>query len=141
MQTKFIEATDGTEFNWGKFAVCRFESEEWQRPSVIDPPRSLLRKIGWDRDQIFVLDLQTCEGANFRPGGLASADLEKHRIWVCPMFEPFLVWLYKQDLSNLNALPALVNLGAVPTALFGYRRKGPEVATGSPTQKATEEAT
>jgi len=56
--------------------------------------------------------------------GVASADLNKHQIWVCPMFEPFLNWLYKQDVSDLDQLPSLVDLGDVPTALFGYRRKG-----------------
>lgn len=103
MQTKFIEATDGGGFNWGKFAVCRFTD-------------------------IVVLDLQTCEGAIFSPGGYAKNDLNgKHQIWVCPMYEPFLTWLYTQDLSDLDALPSLVDLGDVPTAMRGYRRTGARV--------------
>jgi hypothetical protein len=33
-------------------------------------------------------------------------------------------WLYKQDVSDLNKLPGLVNLGDVPVAMPGYRRPG-----------------
>ena len=62
---------------------------------------------------LVVLDLQTGEGAIFMPGGLAAADLDKHGIWVCPLFEPFLAWLYKQDLSDLDALPAVVEITGV----------------------------
>ncbi len=124
MFTKFIEATDKTEFNWGKFAVCRFEPHEWERPSEIDGGISLLAGRGWTAAHVLVLDLQTGESAIFLPRGSVPADLEKHAIWVCPMFEPFLVWLYQQDLSDLSKLPGLVNLGDVPTALSGYRRAG-----------------
>ncbi len=122
MKTKFIEATDATEFNWGKFAVCRFEPEEWMRRTAVDNSYMLAGR-GWDRHTVLVLDLQTGEGAMFRPGGYAHADLNtKHQVWVCPMFEPFLTWLYAQDLSDLDKLPALVNLGDVPTDMRGYRR-------------------
>lgn len=123
MTTKFVEATDATDFNWGKFAVCRFEPEEWMRKSALDS-RYLLAARGWSWGSLLVMDLQTGEGAIFRPGGLASADLDKHKVWVCPMFEPFLTWLYQQDLTDLNALPSMVNLGDVPTAMAGYRRTG-----------------
>jgi hypothetical protein len=40
MKTKFIEASDAKEFNWGKFALCRFEPEEWARRSEVDHPGS-----------------------------------------------------------------------------------------------------
>lgn len=126
MKLHFIEAHDATNFNWGKFAVARFSTEEWSRPSALDK-RLLLRSRGWTPDHLWVLDLQTGEGAIFRPGGMAAADLAKHKIWVCPMFEPFLMWLYKQDLSDLSKLPALVNVGDVPTAMSGYRRRGPDL--------------
>lgn len=123
MITKFIEASDATEFNWGKFMVCRFDPGEWARQSEIEK-RSLLLARGWTHENVLVVDLQTGEGAIFRPGGLADADLnEKHQIWVCPMFQPFLVWLYAQDLTDLKALPGIVNLGNVPTSLYGYRRQ------------------
>lgn len=134
MITKFIEATEVTNFNWGKFAVCRFESSEWARPSELrdlrdlsdaERPRSvsLLRERGWTAENILVLDLQTGEGAIFRPGGSARNDLnDKHQVWVCPLFESFLCWLYRQDLADISALPSLINLGDVPTSMSGYRR-------------------
>jgi hypothetical protein len=127
--TVFIEVTNGPR-NWGKFAVCRFEYEEWGRPSQVEAElgvdRSLLRACGWGRDHVWVLDMQTGEGAYLRPGGSASADLMKHQVWVCPMFEPFLVWLYQQDLTDLKALPSLVDLPDAPFAFQGYRRPGPQ---------------
>jgi hypothetical protein len=76
-----------------------------------------------------VFDLQTCEGTAFRPGGRAKYDLDKHKIWVCPLFEPFLEWLYKQPQhDDLTALPDTIDLPDVPFALSGYRRNGPEKA-------------
>ena len=130
MKLHFIEAHDATDFNWGKFAVARFTGEEWLHQSALDK-RSLLHGRGWCSEHLWVMDLQTGEGAIFRPGGLAIEDLTKHRIWVCPMFEPFLTWLYKQDLSDLSKLPALVNLGDVPISMSGYRRPGPDLPSGT----------
>lgn len=124
MISVFIEATDATLFNWGKFMVSRFTAEEYDRPSAIDTGKRLLPAIGHGPRDIMVFDLQTSEGAIFTPGGLASADLLKHRIWVCPMFEPFLAWLYRQDLTDLRKLPVMVNLGDVPTSMQSYRRTG-----------------
>lgn len=105
MKTKFIEATDATEFNWGKFMVCRFDAGEWARQSEMDK-RSLLLARGWTHAHVLVVDLETGEGAIFRSGGHARADLnEKHQIWVCPMFEWFLTWLYQQDLDRSRCAP------------------------------------
>lgn len=128
MITKFIEATQGRErgFNWGKFMIGRFTEDEWDHRSEVDPGVSLLAAVGTNPQCVWVLDLQTHEGASFRPGGLVSADLDKHKVWVCPMFEPFLEWLYDQDLTDLDALPSLVELPDAPAAMFGYRRGGPE---------------
>lgn len=123
MQTKFIEVTN-KEQNWGKFLIVRFD-EEWEYKSAFTG-RSLLAEVGWGRDNIIVFDLQTREGAGFRPGGLASADLDKHRVWVCPMYEPFLTWLYCQDLSDLSKLPASLDLKDAQFSMWGYRRKGPD---------------
>ena len=121
MLTKIIEATNG-EKNWGKFLIGRFDTE-WERPAVYSPlSSSLLQRVGWGRNHLLVLDLQTGEGAVFNPGGLAKADLDKHRVWVCPLFEPFLEWLYKQDLSNLGRLPDSIDLPDAKFALWGYRR-------------------
>jgi hypothetical protein len=123
MQLVFIEVTNGK--NWGKFFVGRFDSAErmYRSKLGITP---LLRSIGWGNDDIIVFDLQTCEGAGFTPwkGGIASADLNKHRVWVCPMFEPFLQWLYRQDLADLTKLPPLVELSDAEFQMYGYRREG-----------------
>lgn len=122
MKTKFIEAKNN--FNWGKFAICRFDPEEWARPSSVDAARTVLRSQGWDPRHVWVLDLATGEGAFFMPGGHAGSDLNKHAVWVCPLFEPFLAWLYEQDLSDLDALPAVVDIAA-PASMHGHRRPGP----------------
>jgi hypothetical protein len=123
MQTKIIEATNGDR-NWGKFCIMR-PDVEWSRRSVISELGApLLQQIGWTPEHIWVLDLQTGEGAYFRPKGNAAADLAKHRIWVCPLFEPFLGWLYQQDTSDLDALPDSVDLPDAPFHLYGYRREG-----------------
>lgn len=131
METVFIEATNVKTggYNWGKFMVARFTAEEWLRRSAVDDgvvPLGawLLSGRGWSRDNLLVVDLQTGEGAIFRPGGYVHADLNKHAIWVCPMYEPFLEWLYKQDLSDLQALPPLVEIDDATSAMRGYRRPG-----------------
>ena len=124
MKTYVFEARS-TGGNWGKFLVGIHDSE-WSWRSEIDPINMpLLRQIGWGHNHIWVLDLQTCEGAGFRPGGYAKADLEKHKIWVCPLFEPFLTWLYRQDLDRIDELPQVVELEA-DFEFHGYRRPGPE---------------
>lgn len=126
MITKFIEAHDAAKFNWGKFAICKWELEEWSRMSVVDEETSvgLLHARGWSKHHIWVLDIQTGEGFCTTTDGSPTADLNKHKVWVCPMFEPFLAWLYEQDLTDLEKLPSIVDLGDVPTAMAGYRREG-----------------
>lgn len=143
MQTKFIEASGNgpSGGNWGKFLVGRFEPEELARRSKlpeIPADGSLLGFTGWDPKMVWVLDLQTREGAAFRPGGDVAADLNKHAVWVCPLFEPFLGWLYQQDLTDLDALPGYVDLPDAEFAMAGYRRPGPDpfphpMPGGSPT--------
>lgn len=122
MIRKFIEVTNAGDsgINWGKFLVVRFEAD--------DIAYQLIRGRGWGSDHLLVVDLQTSEGAIFRHGGSARADLNKQGIWVCPMFEPFLEWLYRQDVSDLAALPSLVELteAEAPSAFAGYRRGGPD---------------
>jgi hypothetical protein len=122
MRTKFIEATN-CPMNWGKFMIGEFTAEEWALRSQVDD-RSIIRGRGWSSKHKLVLDLQTGEGAVFSPGGYAKADLDKHKIWVCPLFEPFLEWFYKQDLSDIDALPTHVDLPDAPFSMSGYRRAG-----------------
>lgn len=130
MRTRFFEATQAREggANWGKFCVGVFDDEEWERRSEVGHAgRPLLPQLGWARDHVhlWVLDMQTGEGAYFQHGGVATYDLNsKHAIWVCPMFEPFLVWLYQQDVSDLDALPQVVELPDAEFSFSGYRRKG-----------------
>lgn len=125
MITTIIEATSQNDFNWGKFLLAQMTGE-WVRKSVVSgSKRSLLSEIGVAPEQLWVLDLQTGEGALFRPrpGGDARYDLNRHRIWVCPLFEPFLVWLYQQKWSPLEDLPTCIKLEA-EEAFSGYRREG-----------------
>lgn len=135
MITKFVEAChehNGQQTgNWGKFMVGRFTYDDVLVKSQIDQ-RSLIFGRGWAIEQhLWVMDIQTGEGAIFRHGGHAKADLDKHKIWVCPLFEPFLTWLYKQPLMTLDgweALPTLVTfkLDEAEFQMSGYRRSGGE---------------
>lgn len=124
MISKIVEATNDNQ-NWGKFMVLQCD-EEWERRSAIDTTSRtpLLQSIGFTPEHIWVLDLQTGEGAWFRPGGIARCDLNKHKIWVCPLYEPFLTWLYGQDLRDLTKLPDMVNLPDAVFDFYGYRRAG-----------------
>lgn len=128
MKTAVVEVTNHpTGINYGKFLVGQFDWE-WAYRSVIDDGVDLLSGRGWSRGHVLVLDLQTGEGAIFRLGGLASADLNKHQVWVCPMFEPFLAWLYRtwDPDRDVTQLPAVVELteAEAPSAMYGHRRPG-----------------
>lgn len=136
MKTKIIEAVQSKEHpgNWGKFLVGVFD-EEWAYESRVDPNQTpLLRACGWwGPGRLWVLDLQTGEGAYFGPGGFAKADLDKHRVWVCPMYSPFLEWLYERHRESggrldIDGLPDVVELPNAEFAFQGYRRPGPEGA-------------
>ena len=123
MKTRLIEVYN--DFNFGKFLVGRFDEAEWSRRSAVDG-FPLLGGRGWSHNHLLIVDLATGEGAIFLPGGKASYDLnQKHQIWVCLLYEPFLSWLYTQDLIDLDALPEKLYLEA-PTGLAGYRREGEE---------------
>jgi hypothetical protein len=129
VKTYLFEAVQqhGKPQNWGKFMVG-VPDAEWFRESLVDPVGGrypLLEQIGWTQNHVWVMDLQTGEGAWFRHGGLARADLEKHRIWVCPLFEEFLKWLYAQDLAGLHLLPGVIELPDAQFSINGYRRPGP----------------
>lgn len=128
MRTYLFEGVQdiGVPLNWGKFMVG-VPDLEWAARSEIDPetPYPLLQQIGWTPEHIWVFDLQTGEAAIFRPGGSARADLEKHRVWVCPLFEMFLTWLYRQNINTLHTLPRIVALPDAQFSINGYRRLGP----------------
>lgn len=127
MKTYLFEACQNKEIprNWGKFMVGIPDSEwRWRSEVDIRPAVPLLRRVGWSPGFIWVCDLQTGEGAFFRLGGSASADLNRQHIWVCPLFEPWLEWLYKQDISKIGELPQVVELPDAKFAFHGYRRSG-----------------
>ena len=131
MRTRIVEAVQAKEHpgNWGKFLVG-IPDEEWAYGSRVCPGGPLLGACGWGMSHVWVLDLQTGEGAFFKLGGYAKADLDKHRIWVCVLFEHFLTWLYERYREagelDLDGLPEVVELPGAPFAFAGYRRPGPE---------------
>src|SRR5271169_5489625 len=133
MISTFVVLTD--RFNWGKFMVARFDEREWTGRSRVDGQVLLAGQCGWTPKHLLVLDLQTGEGAMFLPTGLAKADLDKHRVWVCPMFEVFLGWLYDhpKHCADILTLPPLIELDPSKTrghnAIYGHRRPGPSQAT------------
>src|SRR5262245_60353133 len=134
MITRFVEVTNGPN-NWGKFLIGKFEERERAYGSAVDEGRPLLRAIGFGPDLdawVLVHDLQTREGGIFYLRGHAAADLNKTRVWVCPMFEPFLVWLYARYQAAASAgdrewwegLPTHVDIPEAPFAMRGHRREG-----------------
>lgn len=131
MDTRFLEAGNG--FNWGKFLLCRYNAAEWHErsadpsmPSEFNTP--LVHTGGRSHDYVWILDLATREGAYFAFGTLAQADLREHRIHVCVLFEPMLVWLYQFRREHGQTwwkdLPRVIDLPNAPAAMRGYRRPG-----------------
>jgi hypothetical protein len=110
VKTRVVEARGGV--SWGHFLIARF-TDEWGYRSRLDTESrmTLLRQLGWAYQHLLVVDLSTGEGAVFRHGGCAAADLKrKHPLYVTPLFAPFLAWLYQQDVADLDALPDVVAL-------------------------------
>lgn len=141
METAIIEVTNGPN-NWGKFMLTRFGAKEWSRLSIVEQqaleedtenelapmrPRPLLGVCDWDRHFITVMDLQTKEAVGLRhdPYMFAKFNTE-HQVWVCPLFEPFLIWLGHQDISDFSKLPRHVDLPPAIAEWRGYRRPGPD---------------
>lgn len=111
MRNYFFEATNG--LAWGKFMVGQFDPYDWATTSEVDRGKGLLRGRGWGPEHHLVLDLQTGQGAVFavQAGGVAEADVNKARIWVCPLFRPFLRWLYDETPGrSLDGMPRVVTL-------------------------------
>jgi len=130
MNTVFIEATSeaATGQRAGRFVVGRFTVRDLAQDSKASPDDlAVLAQLAWDPRRIWVMDLDTRQGAAFQPGGVAADDVREHGIRVGPLFVPFLGWLYDQDLSDIRALPRLVRLHA-PVA---SRRPGSPARAGS----------
>lgn len=131
MKTKLVEATNGQ--NYGKFLLGIFDAEDMSRKQEIsgEIPMTLLRAIGfWEPEKaLLVHDLQTGEGAIFYPaqGKDPKWELEKHQIWVCPMYEFFLseyVYPNAEKVLRLD-VPPVIELKTEYFAMAGYRRSGP----------------
>ncbi len=141
MDLKFVEAghpvdEHGLGGNWGKFGVGRWTrqelAEKTQYPGCEGQRIASLH--GWGGDHVWLFDLQTGESARFylnnpRPVDVRS-QLRTHQIWVCPMFEPFMVWLWNHvtvaGLDWWDTLPRTVELPAdTPFDVAGHRRPGP----------------
>jgi hypothetical protein len=125
VQTRFIEATNGPQ-NWGKFMIGVFDADDASYRSAIDPDHRLISGRGWSRDHFLMLDLQTGEGGIFARRSRAHFDLEKHAIWVCPLYEPTLQVIMDTWDGDLASLPAHVDLPEVEFQWSGYRRPGPD---------------
>ena len=136
MRRAFIEASNN-QVNYGKFAIFAPDVADHTYTCALpgyDTRRLLSWACGWTADDVLIVDLQTGEGARFDPiygrhRDSAAADLNRHRIWVCPLFAPFLTWLYaftgQHGLDWFNHLPAYIDLPDAPTDTAGYRRPGP----------------
>jgi hypothetical protein len=136
MDLHFIEASNGPDGpNWGKFAVGHHASEEWGRRSALPgyTHMPLLTQLGAGYSDLWVLDLQTGEGARFRIDRHWDEQLRAHRIHVCVMFEAFLGWLMDKALAAgadhparvggwFRTLPGFVELPHCPPGMYGYRR-------------------
>ncbi len=94
----------------GTFLVARFDEQEWRHVSEFDRA-PLLRGRGGAPDHVLVVDPQTGEGAIFGPGGVAPADLNKDRIWGCPLSSRSSLGSTR-SLDDLGSLQRLVRLQA-----------------------------
>lgn len=131
MRTRIVEA-HGNGFNWGKMLVGAFEPHEWEYKSQVPGVEgSVVRQQGWGPEHLFVMDLATGEGAIFRLGGLASADLRKHAVWVCVLFPAALEALYELYRQNpvdpvtfVDELPPVIETPNVIADFRGRRWPG-----------------
>lgn len=122
------------DFNHGKFVLLRHGPEDLRRRSALPGYETTHILVGrkWDADGTFIADLQTGEGCVFYlECGSAAVQYtlnQKHKIWVCPMYEPFVCWLadthpeLARGGGDITALPSVVELPDAPTAVAGYRR-------------------
>ena len=124
MKTRIIEATSDQIF-WSTFLVGVFDMERRYK-SCVDG--SMVLRSYSPRD-IFILDIQTREGAVFAPHGLADVDIERTAIYTGPLFKAFLHWIraqFREGLS-LNDLPKHVEV-PLTEAQEAQRQEGPMTA-------------
>lgn len=137
MNLKFVEAghsVDGG--NWGKFALGRYTGAELTEPTQFPGCEGgrIVSLRGSGHHHLWIFDLATGEAVRFPIAHVQAFDahhfLAEHRIWVCPLFEPFATWLFgyisAQRDTWWDTLPRIVELPDAPFALSGYRRPGSE---------------
>jgi hypothetical protein len=129
MDTKFVEAGHPGVGNWGKFIVACHTTAELQEPTQFPgcEGQRVVSLAGNGARDMWVFDLQTGEGFRVPVSERhAFSILEKHQVWVCPMFEPFLGWLLAYIDSHPNdwwsTLPRTVELPDAPFEMRGHRR-------------------
>lgn len=134
MKVKFIECED--KLNWGKFQLLQWEPSDMQRQSKVREGTPLLMAVEGQRvagndplKAVFVRDLQTEEGATLHPAKEVDPkpQLDRHRVWVCPLFLPFARWLFANWEGDVATLPDIVELSGEVLHLQGYRRPGEEM--------------
>lgn len=118
MITKIIEGSDGALY--GKWLVGQLDQIELGATTALPGFEGTqriwtfggARKFGAHPGARLVLDLQTSQGGVFIPDSKSSADadLDKSKLWVCPLFRQFFCWLYQQDVSDVSALPSFIDL-------------------------------
>ena len=136
MDSRLIEAENGG--NWGKFMVGQWTHADLEQRSLVAVGEPLLGRTEGNlrKGQIdprrarLVFDLQTKKGGLFEPdpAGDSNADLEASGLWVCPLFAPFLAWLYERGQAPVASLPSIFNLPPAQSKLQGYKRPGPDFA-------------
>ncbi len=146
MDTKFVEVGHGPSGgNWGKFMIARYTANELLEPTQFPgcEGQRIVSLRGSGRHHIWVMDLATGEGARFpvdlggHPGATARKHLDDHQIWVCPLFEPFIGWLYDFSSANPNTwwdeLPRTIEIPEAGFAFAGFRRgEGPTTVITTP---------
>jgi hypothetical protein len=135
VKSKFLEVTNKA--NWAKLQLLQWEPSDLARPSLVQKGKVLLNAVQVRRGDaadpltaVFVRDLQTQEGCEFYPSPEADCktQLDMHRVWVCPLFYPFVSWLFANYQGDVTSLPDLVELADSKKQEYqGYRRPGEEM--------------
>lgn len=111
MRTKIIEVEEVNKTLWGKFMIGVFD-DEWGRSTMVEDygHQNLLQRLGWVREHILIVDLSVGHGAIFHIKSYPVGQVAEKGIYFCPMMTAFVLWLSAQDLSDLDALPDVVEL-------------------------------
>lgn len=128
MDAQFAEVTDGIAY--GKFMVARLDTAELNAPSAMPeaPPGTRLLTYSGRRRMndhtTLVIDLQRGTAAAWPLNGPVSNArhyLTEHlrglERLVCPMYIPFVGWLYEQDQwgmgeGSINTIPRYIDMRA-----------------------------